>query len=131
MSDSSLDTMLSGAVVTRERTSEDNSSSDVTDNVRQGLAGDFTDSSERDFAVEHGDTVAARATAPVSDVNATGIEGASVGVGAAAPLPHPQPIWGHEEELSFQQPTVGQAAVGQPAEPQPSSRPAAGAAHSR
>ena len=49
MSDSSLDTMLSAAVVARERTSEDNSSSDVSDSVRQGLAGDFTDSSESDF----------------------------------------------------------------------------------
>ena len=74
--------MLSAAVA-RERTSEDNSSSDVSDSVRQGLAGDFTDSSESDFAVEHGDTVAARATAPVSDVNATGTEGAGVGMGAA------------------------------------------------
>ena len=49
MSDSSLDTMLSAAVVARERTSDDNSSSDVSDSVRQGLAGDFTDSSESDF----------------------------------------------------------------------------------
>ena len=92
-SDSSLDTMLSAAVVARERTSEDNSSSDVSDSVRQGLAGDFTDSSESDFAVEHGDTVAARATAPVSDVNATGTEGASVGVGAAG-LPPPSSLSG-------------------------------------
>ena len=49
MSDSSLDTMLSAAVVARERTSDDNSSSDVSDSVRQGLAGDFTDSSKSDF----------------------------------------------------------------------------------
>ena len=99
--------MLSAAVAAREQTSEDNSSSDVSDSVRQGLAGDFTDSSESDFSVEHGDTFAARATAPVSDVNTTGTEGASVGVGAAGLLPHLQPIWGHEEELSFQRPTVG------------------------
>ena len=59
-----------------------------------------------------------------------GTEGASVRVGAAGHPPHPQPIWGHEEELSLQRPTVSQVAVGQPAVPQLSSRPAAGAAHS-
>ena len=49
LSDSSLDTMLSAAVVAREQTSDEHSSSDVSDSVRQGLAGDFTDSSESDF----------------------------------------------------------------------------------
>ena len=46
MSDSSLDTILTAAIVAREQTSD--SSSDVSDSIRQGLAGDFTDSSESD-----------------------------------------------------------------------------------
>ena len=50
MSDSSLDTMLSAAVVAREQTSDEHCSRNVNDSVRQGLAGDFTDSSESDFA---------------------------------------------------------------------------------
>ena len=91
-SDSSLDTMLSAAVAAREQTSKDNNSSDVSEGMRQGLDGDFTDSSESEFADGPSDTVAASATAPVSDVNAAGTEGASEGVGAAGLLPPPQHI---------------------------------------
>ena len=90
-SDSSLDTMLSAAVAAREGTSEDNNSSDISEGTRQGLAGDFTDSSESEFADGPRDTVAASATAPVSDVNAAGTEGASEGVGAAK-VGHLQPV---------------------------------------
>ena len=43
-SDSSLDTILTAAVVAREKTSD--SSSDISESTRQGLADDFTDSSE-------------------------------------------------------------------------------------
>ena len=113
--------MLSAAVAAREQTSEDNNSSDVSEGMRQGLAGDFTDSSESEFADGHSHTVAARATAPVSDANAAGTEGASEGVSAAGFLPPPRPIWGHQEETGLQQASVGQ----------PSSRPAGGETHSR
>ena len=94
-SGSSLDTMLSAAVVARELTTEDNSSSDVSDSVRQGLAADFTDSSESDFTVEHSDTVATRATVPAtvpaSDVNTAGGGVTSEGAGTAGVL-HPSRI---------------------------------------
>ena len=93
-SGSSLDTMLSAAVVARELTTEDNDSSDVSDSVRQGLAGDFTDSSKSDFTVENSDTVATRATvhatAPASNPNTAGGGDTSEGVGTAGALHPPQ-----------------------------------------
>ena len=49
-SDSSLDTMLSAAVVTREVTTSD--SSGLSDSVREGLAADFDGSSDSEITVD-------------------------------------------------------------------------------
>ena len=69
----------------------------------------------------HSDTVATRATVPVSDVNAAGADVASEGVGAAGVLHPPRHIWGPEEENSLVQASAGQ----------PRGRPAVGETHSR
>ena len=83
-SDSSLDTMLSAAVVAREVTTSD--SSDVSDSIREGLAADFEDSSGSEFTVED-TTVTVHASVPT----AAGSDGMSEGVNTGgAPPPSPQ-----------------------------------------
>ena len=89
-SDSSLDTMLSAAVVAREVTTSD--SSDVSDSIREGLAADFEDSSGSDFTVED-TTVTVHANAPDSNPNTAGNGGTSEGVSTGGPpLPPPEPF---------------------------------------
>ena len=86
-SDSSLDTMLSAAVVAREVTTSD--SSDVSDSIREGLAADFEDSSGSDFTVE--DTTVTVHAPPDSNPNTAGNGGTSEGVSTGGPpLPPPQ-----------------------------------------
>ena len=117
--------MLSAAVVARELTTPDNDSSDLSDRVQEGLAADYTDSSESDFTVENSDTVATRATvhatAPASDINTAGGGDTSEGVGTAGALHPPRYIWGPEEEKSLTQASAGKS----------SGRPAVGESHSR
>ena len=87
-SDSSLDTMLSAAVVAQEVTTSD--SSDVSDSVREGLAADFEDSSGSEFTVED-TTATVHADAPGSVPTAAGGDRMSEGVdtgGAPPPPPH-------------------------------------------
>ena len=83
-SDSSLDTMLSAAVVAREVTTSD--SSDVSDSIREGLAADFEDSSGSEFTVED-TTVTVHANAPGSIPTAAGSDRMSEGVNTGAPPP--------------------------------------------
>ena len=106
-SDSSLDTMLSAAVVTREVTTSD--SSGLSDSIREGLAVDFDGSSDSEITVDdtemtgHADTLSSIPTAAGGGrVN----EGADTGS-----VPPPPPIWGAGEERlaqGFSQPRTGQ-----------------------
>ena len=109
--------MLSAALAALEGTSDDNNenSRDISEDTRQGLASNFTDSSEGEVTVEPSATGAAGA------IGAAGAEGAAEDVGAAGPPPPPQHIWGQEEELTLHRGLVGQA----------DSRPAGRAAPSR
>ena len=105
-SDSSLDTMLSAAVVAREVTTSD--SSDVSDSIWEGLAADFEDSSGSEFTVEN-TTVTVHANAPGSIPTAAGGDRMSEGVNTVS-VP-PPPIWGPGEERlaqGFSQPRAGQ-----------------------
>ena len=85
-SDSSLDTMLSAAVVAREVTTSD--SSDVSDSIREGLAADFEDSSGSEFTVED-TTVTVHADAPGSIPTAAGGDRMSEGVDTGSVPPSP------------------------------------------
>ena len=87
-SDSSLDTMLSAAVVAREVTTSD--SSDVSDSIREGLAADFEDSSGSEFTVED-TTVTVHANAPGSIPTAAGGDRMSEGVNTGSVPPPPEP----------------------------------------
>ena len=96
-SDSSLETMLSAAVVARELTSPDNGSSDLSDSIQGALAADYEDSSGSEFTVEN-TTVAVHATAPGSNPIAAGDGHLSEGVSTGGAPPLPRNIWGPEEE---------------------------------
>ena len=90
-SDSSLDTMLSAAVVAREATTSD--SSDVSDSIREGLAADFEDSSGSEFTVED-TTVTVHANAPGSVPTAAGSDGMSEGPNTGGGPPPSPPHMG-------------------------------------
>ena len=106
-SDSSLDTMLSAAVMAREVTTS--GSSEVSDSIREGLAVDFEDSSGSEVAVD--DTAAiVHVDAPGSVPTAAGGGRMDGGVDTGGPPP-PPPIWGPGEERlaqGFSQPRPGQ-----------------------
>ena len=104
VSDSSLDTMLSAAIAAVESTSDENNenSSDISEDTRQGLASDFTDSSEGEVTVEPGamgpgpslqhQEVAAEP--PLQELAPPEAPTAGRQVGAAHPPLPPQRIWG-------------------------------------
>ena len=96
-SDSSLETMLSAAVVARELTSPDNGSSDLSDSIQGALAADYEDSSGSEFTVEN-TTVAVHATTPGSNPITAGDGRISEGVGTEGAGPLPGKIWGPAEE---------------------------------
>ncbi len=89
-SDSSLDTMLSAAVMAREVTTS--GSSEVSDSIREGLAVDFEDSSGSEVAVD--DTAAiVHVDAPGSVPTAAG-GGRMDGGADTGGLPPPPPMRG-------------------------------------
>ena len=87
-SDSSLDTMLSAAVVAREVTTSD--SSEVSDSIQEALAADFEDSSGSEFTLEN-TTVTVHANAPGSIPTAAGSDRMSEGVNTGGAPPPPEP----------------------------------------
>ena len=90
-SDSSLETMLSAAVVAREVTTSD--SSDVSDSIQEALAADYEDSSGSEFTVEN-TTVTVHANAPDSIPTAAGGDRVSEGVSTGGALPPPPEAFG-------------------------------------
>ena len=113
-SDSSLETMLSAAVVARAVTSPDNESSDLSDSIQGALAADYENSSESEFTEEN--TVPVQTTTPGRNPSTTEDGRVSEGVGAGGAAPIPGKIWGPAEE---------RLAQGLGARAKPGSRPAA------